>query len=75
MYIKFFRIRKIFRIQVFAGFALQSFNFVFKITITEMHNVCCRLVFYQNLFTNRLLTSAFVLVNGIVFGRSNGLIQ
>ena len=39
-----------------------------------MRNLCCRLLFYQNLPINRLLTSVFVLVNGIVFSSSNGLI-
>ena len=34
MYVKFFRVRKIFRTLVFAGFA--SLHFVFKITILKM---------------------------------------
>ena len=38
-----------------------------------MGNLSCRLLIYYNLLINRLLTSAFVLVNGIVFSRSNGL--
>ena len=39
-----------------------------------MRNLCCRLLFYQNLLINRLLPSIFVLVSGIVFIRLNGLI-
>ena len=74
MYVKFVRIRKIFRTQVFARF-LQSFYFVFKVTVTKMRNVLCsRLLFQKNLLIHRLLTSVFVLVNGIVFKRSNDLI-
>ena len=53
---------------------LQSFHFAFKITISKMRNLCSRLLFHKNLFINRLLTSVLVLVNGIVFNRSNGLI-
>ena len=49
-------------------------QFVVKTTIPKMRNLCCRLLFYQNLLINTLLTSVFVLVNGIVFSRSNGLI-
>ena len=40
-----------------------------------MRNLCSRLLFHKNFLNNRLLTSAFVLVNGIVFNRSNGLIK
>ena len=52
---------------------LQSFHFVFKITISKMRNICSRFLLYYNLLVNRLLTSVFVLVNGIVCNRSNGL--
>ena len=39
MHVKFVRVRKIFRTQVFAGFAVFSFYvFMFKITISEMRN-------------------------------------
>ena len=38
-----------------------------------MRNSWSRLLFHKNLLINRLL-SVFVLVNGIVFERSNGLI-
>ena len=51
----------------------MSFHFAFKITISKMHNLCPRLLFHQNLIINRLLTSVFVLVNGILVTRSNGL--
>ena len=61
-------LRKIFRTQGFAGFT--SFHFVFKVTIFKMRSLCCRLL---KLF-NRLLTSAFVLVNGKVFNRFNNSI-
>ena len=37
-----YRVRKIFRTQVFAGFAV--FHFVFKITILETPNVACSLL-------------------------------
>ena len=63
MYINYFCERKVFRTQVFAGCAV----FVFKITISEKCNPCSWLLFYQNLFINRLLTSVFVPINGIVF--------
>ena len=53
---------------------LQSFYFVFKITISKMRNFCSRLLFHINLLINRLLTSVFVLVNGIAINRSKGLI-
>ena len=66
VYVKFF-------MQTFSR-DLQSFHFVFKINISKMRYFCCRLLFYQNLLINRLLTSAFVPVNGIVCNRSNGLI-
>ena len=52
---------------------LQSFDFVFKIAISKMRNVCSRFIFHKNLLINWLLTSAFVPVNGIVCKRSNGL--
>ena len=42
--------------------------------VSKYYENDCRLLFHQKLFINRLLTSAFVLVNGIVFNRSNGLI-
>ena len=67
MYVKFFRVRVIFRTQVFAGFVVL--HFVFKVTISKMLNFCSRFLFYSTLLINRLLTSAFVLVNGIVFDR------
>ena len=65
------RVRKIFRIQDFAGFAVFI---LFKIIISKVHNSWSRLLFHKNLLISRLLTSVFVLVNGIVFERSNGLI-
>ena len=34
---------------------------------------CVKNYYLENLLINRLLPSAFVLVNGIVFNRSNGL--
>ena len=37
-----------------------------------MRNLRSRLLFHWNLLINRLLTSASVLINGIVFNRSNG---
>ena len=64
-----FRARKIFFVYI-----KYFVHIVFKIAIPKMRNLCCRLLFYQNLLINRLLTTAFVLVNGIVFSRSNGLI-
>ena len=68
-------LRRQFRVKFFVNKVLrdlQSFHLVFKITISKMCNLCCRLLFYWNFLINRLLISAFVLVNGIVFGRSNG---
>ena len=59
MYVKYFCTSKIFRAQVSVGFQ------VFKITISKM----CK-----NWLINRSITSVFVLVYGIVFNRSNGLI-
>ena len=72
-----FQVRQIFSCTL--NFSCTSFRgicmqFVFKTTIPKMRNLCCRLLFYQNLLINTLLTSVFVLVNGIVFSRSNGLI-
>ena len=67
MYVKFFRVRVIFRTQVFAGFVVL--HFVFKVTISKMLNFCSRFLFHSTLLINRLLASAFVLVNGIVFDR------
>ena len=58
MYVKFFA-HKFLR-------DLQTFHFVFNTTISKMS---LKLGHYQN----RLLTSVFVLVSGIVFNRSNGL--
>ena len=40
-----------------------------------MRKICSGLLFRQNLLISRLLTSVFVLVNGIVFNRSNGLMN
>ena len=65
MYVKFF-VHKFLR-------DLQSFHFMFKITISKMRNLCFRLLFHWNLLIRRLLRSVFVLVNGMVFNRSNGL--
>ena len=65
-------VRKIFHTDVFAGFAVFSFSVYSKLLLRKC--VTSRLLFYQNLFINKLLTSVFVLVNGIVFSRSNGLI-
>ena len=67
MYVKFFRERKNFHTQVFAGFAVFSFcvqNYYFE----NMRNL-------KTLFTNRLLKNVFVLVIGIVCNSSNGLIM
>ena len=64
MYVKFFHVRKTVRTKVFAGFAIFPFFHVSK-----MLNLCSRLLFHQYLLINRLLTSVFVLVNGIVFNR------
>ena len=69
---KSFSCTKIFSTQVFRE--LQPFHFLFKITISKMLNLCSRLRFHYNLLINRLLTSVFVLVNGIIFNRSNGLV-
>ena len=55
MHVKFVRVRKIFRTQVFAGFT------VFAFCDFERRKLCSRLLFHLNLFINRLLTSAFVL--------------
>ena len=52
-----FRVRKIFRAQVFAGFA--NFHFVFKINISKTRNSCSRLLFpmlfHSNAFSLKLL--------------------
>ena len=48
---------------------LQSFDFVFKITISKVRNLCSRVPFHQILLINRLLTSVFALVNGALFNR------
>ena len=69
---KSFLCTKIFSTQVFRE--RQPFHFLFKITISKMLNLCSRLHFHYNLLINRLLTSVFVLVNGIIFNRSNGLL-
>ena len=61
MYVKFF-VHKFLR-------DLQSFHFVFKITILIVRDLILGCS-----FINRLLTSAFFLVNRIVFRKSNGLI-
>ena len=59
---------------VLAGALRQGvFHFVFIIIISKMLNLCSRLFFHENLLTKRLLKRVFVLVNGIVFNRSNGL--
>ena len=65
VYVKFF-VEKFLR-------DLQSFHFVFKITFLKMRNICSGSFFHKNLLINRLLTIVFVLINGIVFNRSNGL--
>ena len=72
MYIKFIRVSKIFRSQVFAGFAV--FSFAVKITISKMRNLCSSLLFHENLLISTLLTRVFILINGIVFNRLNGLV-
>ena len=73
MYVKFVYVYvKFFVYKILQG--LQSFHFVFKIIISKVRNSWSRLLFHKNLLINRLLTSVFVLVNGIVFERSNGLI-
>ena len=52
---------------------LESSHFVFKITNSIVGNSLSRLLSHWRLFINRLLTSAFVLVNRIVLNKSNGL--
>ena len=58
MCVKFFRVRKLFRAQLFAGLAV--FSFLFKITVSKMSKLRSRLLFYQNLLISRLLTNVFV---------------
>ena len=67
-----FRARKIFRTKVLRDlqFLIMCLKFC---TISKMRNLYRGLLFYENLLTDRLLTSAFALANGIVFSGSNGL--
>ena len=51
-----------------------SLLILFEITTSKMGNFWSRLLFHKNLLINRLLTSVFVLVNRILFERSNGSI-
>ena len=44
---------------------------MFLIIFSKINNLCSRLLFYQNLLINTLFTSAFILVNGIIFNRSD----
>ena len=44
MYVEFFRVRKIFRTELFAGF--EVILCVDIITISKMRNLRCRLLFY-----------------------------
>ena len=72
MYVKFFRVREIFGgTQGFAGFAVCSFC-VKSYYFENVCNLRSRLFFHQKLLMNRLLSRTFVVVNGIVFNRSNG---
>ena len=50
---------------------LESFRFVFK--ISKMDNVYSRLQFHLKMLSINLLRSASILVNRIIFNRSNGL--
>ena len=50
---------------------LESFLFVFK--ISKMDNVYSRLQFHLKMLSINLLRSASILVNRIIFNRSNGL--
>ena len=69
MYVKFFRVRKIFRTQVFAGFAcILCLKLLYRKCVTYV--VGCSFI---KTCQQVLLTRVFVLVNGIVFSRSNGL--
>ena len=52
---------------------LESSHFAFKITNSIVGNSLSRLLSHWRLLINRLLTSAFVLVNRIVLNKSNGL--
>ena len=38
---------------------------------SKMRKLCSRLLFHQNLLINRMLTDVFILVNEMVFIRSN----
>ena len=66
------RVRKIFQVEFFAGFTV----FLFCIYLKLLFRKCVTSVVgcsFLNLLNNRLLTSAFVLVNGEIFIRSNDL--
>ena len=67
-----FRVRKIFRTQVFAGFAgILCLKLLYQKCVTYV--VGCSFIKTCSII-NRLLTSVFVLANRIVFSGSNGLI-
>ena len=69
-YVNFFRVRKIFRAQVFVGFAcILCLKLLYRKCVTDVVGCC----FIKTCSINTLLTSVFVLVKGIVFSRSNGL--
>ena len=70
--ITFFRVRKIFHVEFFAGFTVFLFCIYLKLLFRKCVTsaVGCSFI---NLLNNRLLTSAFVLVNGKIFIRSNDL--
>ena len=67
----FFRVRKIFRTQFFAGFAVFSLSL--KLRFRKCISYILMFYVHWNLLIKRLLKSAFVLVNGIAFNRSNAL--
>ena len=65
-----FCVRKIFRAQVFAGFAcILCLKLLYRKCVTYAVGCC----FIKTCSINTLLTSVFLLVKGIVFSRSNGL--
>ena len=68
MYVKSFRVCKIFVHKFLLD--LQSFHSVFKITISKIRDL---VAFSLILLINMLLRSVSVLVIGILFNRSNGL--
>ena len=72
-----FRVRKIFSCTYnFSNTRFCRICSLFILCLKLLFRICVNyvLLFYQNLLMNKLLTTVFVLVNGIVFSRSNGLI-